>query len=81
MPENEGGSYRGSFGLSVHGEKQIIGKIVLMKFSFFRKSRNEEAECPTEPAVVGDKLLFGIGKAHDLRHRRIHCQSYTVKRI
>ena len=69
------------FGLSVHGEKQLIGKIVLMNFSFFRKSGNEEAECPTEPTVVGHKLLFGIGEAHDLRHRRVHCQIYTVKRI
>jgi hypothetical protein len=41
------------FGLSVHGEKQLVGNIVLMNFSFFRKSGNEVAECPTEPTVVG----------------------------
>ena len=69
------------FGLSVHGEKQLIGKIVLMNFSFFRKSGNEVAERTTDPTVVDHKLLFGVGKAHDLRHRRVHYQIYTVKRI
>ena len=69
------------FGLSVHGEKQLIGNIVLMDFSFFRESGNEEAERTTEPTVVGHKLLFGIGKAHNPRHRRVHDQIYTVKRI
>ena len=68
------------FGISVHGEKQLIGNIVLMNFSFFRKSGNEEAERTTEPTVVGHKLLFGIGEAHDLRHRRVHCQIHAVKR-
>ena len=69
------------FGLSVHGEKQLFGNIVLMNFSFFRKFGNEEAERTTETTVVGHKLLFGIGEAHDLRHRRVHCQICTVKRI
>ena len=59
-------------GLSIHGEKQLIGNIVSRNFSFLRKSGNEEAECSTEPTVVGHKLLFGIGEAHDLRHRRVH---------
>ena len=31
------------FGLSVHGKKQLIGNIVLVNFSLFRKSGNEEA--------------------------------------
>ena len=70
-----------SLGLSVHGKKQLIGKIVLMNLSFFRKSGDEEAERTTELTVVGHKLLFGVSEAHDLRHRRIHCQIYTVKRI
>ena len=70
------------FGLSVHGKKQFIGNIVLMNFSFFRKSGNEEAECTGEyTTVVTHKLLFGISEAHDLRHRRVHYQIYTVKRI
>ena len=69
------------FGLSVHGEKQLIGNIVLMNFSFFRESGNEEAERTTDSTVVGHQLLFGIGEAHDLRHGRVHYQIYTVKRI
>ena len=52
-----------------------------MNFSFFRKSGNEEAERATETTVVGHKLLFGIGEAHDPRHGRVHCQAHTVKRI
>jgi hypothetical protein len=69
------------FGLSVHGEKQLIGDIVLMNFSFFCKSGNEEAERTTDSTVVDHKLLFGVGDAHDLRYRRVHYQIYTVKRI
>src|ERR1700682_479277 len=52
-----------------------------MNFSFFRKSGNEEAERTTDSTVVDHKLLFGIGEAYDLRHRRVHYQIYTVKRI
>ncbi len=69
------------FGLSVHGEKQLIGKIVLMNFSFLRKFSNEETERTPDSTVVGHKLLFGIGEAHDLRHGRVHCQIHTVERI
>ena len=71
----------GPFGLSVHGEKQLIGNIVLMDSSFFRKSGNEKTERGTDATVVDHKLLFGVGEAHDLRHRRVHDQVYTVKRI
>ena len=52
-----------------------------MNFSFFGKSGNEEAERTTDSTVVGHKFLFGVGEAHDLRHRRVHYQVYTVKRI
>ena len=69
-----------SFGLSVHGEKQLFSKIVLMNFLLFRKSGNEVAERTTDSTVVDHKPLFGVGKAYDLRHRRVHCQIYTVKR-
>ena len=69
------------FGLPVHREKQLVGNIVLIKFAFFRKSGNEEAERTSYPTVVDRKLLFGISQAHDLRHRRVHYQVYTVKRI
>ena len=69
------------FGLSVHGEKQLIGNIVLMNFSLLCKSGNEEAERPTEPTVVDHKLLLGVSEADDLRHRRVHDQIYTVKRL
>src|SRR6476469_6535348 len=69
------------FGLSVHGEKQLFSKIVLMNFSLFRKSGNEVSERATDPTVVDHKPLFGIGKADDLRHSRVHCQIYPVKRL
>src|SRR6267142_131314 len=52
-----------------------------MNFSLFRKSGNEEAERTTDSTVVDHKLLFGVGEANDLRHRRVHYQVYTVKRI
>src|SRR5258706_8926470 len=51
-----------------------------MNFSFFRKSGNEEAERTTDSTVVDHKLLFGVGEAHDLRHRRVHYQVYSVDR-
>ena len=69
------------FSLSVHGEKQLFSKIVLVNFSFFRKSGNEVAERTGYPTVVDHKLLFGVSEAHDPRHRRVHCQIYTVKRF
>ena len=52
-----------------------------MNFSFFRKSGNEVAKRTADPTVVDHKPLFGVGEAHDLRHRRVHYQVYTVKRI
>ena len=69
----------GPFGLSVHGEKQLIGNFVWMNFSFFRKSGNKEAERTANSPVVDHKLLFGVGQAQDLRHCRVHYQVYTVK--
>src|SRR5258708_31035348 len=71
----------GAFGLWVLSEKQLIGKIILVSFSLFCKSGNEEAERTPDSAFVDHKFLFGVGEAHDLRHRRVHYQVYTVKRI
>jgi hypothetical protein len=44
-----------SFGLSVHSEKHLFSKIVLMNFSFFRKSGNEVSKRATDPTVVDHK--------------------------
>ena len=52
-----------------------------MNFSFFRKSGNEVAKRTADSTVVDHELLFGVGEAHDPRHRRVHEQIYTVKRI
>ena len=71
----------GPLGLPVHGKKQLLGKVVLMNLSFFRKSGNEKSERTSDPTVVDHKLLFGVSEAHEPRHRRVHHQVYTVKLI
>ena len=71
----------GPFGLSVHGEEQLLGKIVLVNFQFFRKSGNKKPERTSDPTVVDHKLLFGVGEAHDLRYCRVHYHVYAVEWI